>query len=136
MALFLRPLPSFLLIIVYLALGAVGLPVYSGYSSGFQHLMSASAGFLYSFPFFAMFFSVMVSKYGNRPIIIFISSIAAQLGLLMIGFGWIIIGNDMEWIQVRENVYSLLPGLILKAALIALINYLFLNYIFRANSFH
>ena len=40
---------SFRAVLVYLLLGVVGLPVFSGFSGGFGHLLGPSGGFLLSF---------------------------------------------------------------------------------------
>lgn len=41
---------AFATILLYLALGAVGLPIFAGATGGFAHLVGPSAGYLWSYP--------------------------------------------------------------------------------------
>ncbi len=134
LALCLRPLPSFLFLLLYLIFGALGIPVFSGYNSGFSYLSSTSAGFLYAFPIFACFFSWRVAKHKNESLKIFIEALVAQCGLLVIGFSWLAIQIQAPIQKITENIVLLFPGLLIKSILIALINYLFISTVFRAKS--
>ena len=66
-----------LAVIVYVLLGAVGLPVFSGFSGGFQRLVGPTGGFLWSFPLMAFLIGLGAEKYR--------SSKAAFLFLLTLG---------------------------------------------------
>src|SRR5690554_2543732 len=57
--LLLVPLESFLVVLVYLAVGAIGLPVFSGFQGGFQHFLSPTGGFLISFPLASSLISLL-----------------------------------------------------------------------------
>lgn len=134
LALCLRPLPSFVFLILYLIIGALGMPVFSGYNSGYSYLFSASAGFLYAFPLFALFFSWLVVKHKNNSFKIFIDSLIAQIGLIIIGFLWLMIQIQVPFEKITENVVWLLPGLVIKSILIALSNYVIIKGLFSAKS--
>ncbi len=54
----LMPAEAFLAILVYLALGAMGLPVYSGGQAGIQTLLGPTGGFLVLFPFVALLIAI------------------------------------------------------------------------------
>ncbi|QNL22846.1 biotin transporter BioY [Hyphobacterium sp. CCMP332] len=134
LALFMRPLTSFMLLLLYLIIGALGMPVFSGYNSGYAYLFSISAGFLYAFPLFAWFFSWLVNKHKNNSIKIFIDSLIAQIVLVVIGFSWVLIQNQAPIAKIAENAFWLLPGLLIKSILISLSNYVVINRLFRAKS--
>jgi len=51
--------------LVYVLLGAVGLPVFSGFSGGFQRLVGPTGGFLWSFPLMAFLIGLGAEKYRN-----------------------------------------------------------------------
>lgn len=52
---FLGPRDGFFAALAYLLLGAVGMPVFSGWSGGFGMLMGPTGGFLMAFPLLALF---------------------------------------------------------------------------------
>ncbi len=58
-----KPVWSVLSVALYLAAGAVGLPVYAEGSSGVQHLVGSTAGYLFGF----LLVSALVSAYVQRP---------------------------------------------------------------------
>ncbi len=49
-------------VLIYLALGAVGIPVFSGFRSGFGVLLGPTGGFLWSFPLLALLCSLGSGK--------------------------------------------------------------------------
>lgn len=51
---------------VYLALGAVGLPVFSGYEGGFQKFVGPTGGFLWAYLPAAALLSAFLTKWGDR----------------------------------------------------------------------
>ena len=55
---FFKPKESFLIIIVYILLGAIGAPVFSGFKGGFHVLLGPSGGFILGFIFVAILCSV------------------------------------------------------------------------------
>ena len=57
--------------IIYLLLGCVGLPVFSGFRGGISIIFGATGGFLWSYPFMAFIISIVKSK--NRIIALALS---------------------------------------------------------------
>lgn len=70
----LGPRKGTLTIIIYLLLGAIGLPVFSNFRGGLQCLMGPTGGFLWSFPVMA-FLTGFGAKYLSRRRIFFILSL-------------------------------------------------------------
>jgi biotin transport system substrate-specific component len=58
----LKPMEAFLSVFIYLLLGAVGLPVFSGARGGIQMILGPTGGFLMLFPFLACAISLLKSK--------------------------------------------------------------------------
>lgn len=52
-------------ILLYISLGAVGLPVFSGFSGGVGHLLSPSGGYIWGFIICAVFY-ILTEKYANK----------------------------------------------------------------------
>lgn len=103
-----------LAMIIYLLLGAIGLPVFAGGKSGIAHLLGPTGGFLLSFPVAAFVIGKLTTKTKKMPtlllamfsatLIIYIMGatqgmIVTHLGLNAIFTGWIlpfIIGDTIK----------------------------------------
>ena len=70
---------GFISILVYVILGAIGLPVFAGFTGGFKYIIGYSGGFLVSFPIVALIIG-LISERTNNMVFIFLSAI---LGLLI-----------------------------------------------------
>ena len=55
-----------LAVMLYIAIGAVGLPVFSGFSGGVGRLLDASGGFIFGFLFAALAYWLMTLLFGER----------------------------------------------------------------------
>ncbi|MFV0498675.1 MAG: biotin transporter BioY [Bacilli bacterium] len=97
-AVFLNPKDAFLSQIVYLLLGILGLPVFSGFGLGIGHLMGYTGGFAISYPFVAVISSFFIHKYENK-IIIFVGFCFATLVCYIFGISWFCYTSGMEFIK-------------------------------------
>jgi biotin transport system substrate-specific component len=52
---------SFVPAAMYLIMGGLGLPVFAGFSSGFEHFISPTGGYLISFPIASFLISLLVT---------------------------------------------------------------------------
>lgn len=69
---------SFFSIIIYILLGAIGLPVFSMYQGGLSKLLSVTGGFIFAYPIMSLFISTFYKNNYNivlKYIILFISNI-------------------------------------------------------------
>ncbi|MGO8693744.1 MAG: biotin transporter BioY [Rectinemataceae bacterium] len=64
-ALVLEPTWAFTAALVYLALGAIGLPVFSGGSGGLSRLVGPTGGYLVAYPFAALI-AALIARWGRR----------------------------------------------------------------------
>lgn len=71
-------------ILVYIILGAIGLPVFANFSGGFQNIIGPTGGFIISFPIVA-FIVGLVSERTNNIIVIFISTVLSLLVSYIVG---------------------------------------------------
>lgn len=77
----LPPAEAFFAVLVYILLGALGLPVFSGFNGGFHVLTGATGGYIIAYPFMALIVSIC-SKKGTAA---HIGGIAAALLLCYAG---------------------------------------------------
>lgn len=100
---------------IYLLLGLVGVPVFSGYTAGIQRLLGPTGGYLIGYLFMALFTGFTVKKlpkkYLGYPIGMFLGTLACYA----VGTGWFIIQSGTQVsAAVTMCVIPFIPGDILK----------------------
>lgn len=65
----LRPHLAVLSVLVYILIGAVGVPVFSNFQGGFQKLIGPTGGFLFAYPFMVLITSLSVVIFKKKNII-------------------------------------------------------------------
>ncbi len=97
--------------IIYVLLGAIGVPVLAGFSGGFQHLIGPTGGFLISFPIMAYLIGVgtKLRKQKGMFLLFLILGTAANyaVGVLM---------KASVWTGFTACVLPFLPTAVIKAA--------------------
>jgi biotin transport system substrate-specific component len=121
-ALVLEPAWAFIATLIYLALGAIGLPVFSGGSGGVARLVGPTGGYLLAYPFAALL-AALVSRWGSRRR--WKDALALSLAALLIyalGVAWLRHVLDASWGKaVLIGILPFLPGDALKIAAAVLI---------------
>ncbi len=123
----LGPVRGFLAVALYLALGAVGLPVFSGHSSGLGVFTGVSAGYLWSFPVAAALGGLLVKYVAGprgktRALVVFLCSIAASILVIHpMGIVGMKLFLDVPWTTAAGYDTPFWLGDVLKTALVALI---------------
>jgi biotin transport system substrate-specific component len=74
---------SFVPAAMYLIMGGLGLPVFAGFSSGFEHFISPTGGYLISFPIASFLISLLHTKDSNLSL--FLSSFVGLSVIYIIG---------------------------------------------------
>lgn len=74
--------------LIYILLGAVGLPVFSGFQGGVGALLGATGGYVFGFVFSALVVGVISDKYGIKFLPSVLSCVAAMLLCYLIGTLW------------------------------------------------
>ena len=80
-----------LAILVWILLGAVGLPVFSGFSGGLGIILGSTGGYIIGFLVGALFMWGMEKVFGTRPIPLIIAMVAALLIAYTLGTIWFIV---------------------------------------------
>ncbi len=117
----LGPLWGAVSMLVYLLLGAVGLPVFAGGSGGLQVLVGLTAGYLWSYPLAAALIGLVAPS--HRAPGLARSGVAMLLGLMVIylgGAGWaVLVGGKALGVVVSGWVLPFIPLDLVKAGLAA-----------------
>jgi biotin transport system substrate-specific component len=100
---------------VYLIIGALGAPVFSGYSSGWTKFYGVTGGFLFGFLICAVLIQLFAhQKNGNLTFQrILIILLTGHIALLILGFSWMIF-TGVPPTKIPDIILSLLPGLLIK----------------------
>lgn len=77
-------------VVVYLLLGIVGLPVFSGFRSGAGVLLGATGGYLIGFLFMAPCIGFLTEHFGKRMPVLILSMLAGELLLYLFGTVWFV----------------------------------------------
>ena len=97
---------------VYIALGAVGLPVFSGFSGGIGRLFDATGGFIWGFLASALVYWLLSWILGSSVVSTVISCIISHLALYAVGSAWLYIGYSDGTGFFPTLAASVLPCLI------------------------
>ncbi len=116
---------SLIIVTLYLLLGAVGLPIFSGGKAGLAVLFGPTGGFLFSYIPAVALMGILLEKVPNRPRIVKPFLIAVTVGMPVIyGFGllWLKYFATLTWSQAfAAAVLPFIPGDIAKAATAAIL---------------
>ena len=97
--------------LVYLLLGAIGLPVFAGFSGGLATLFSPTGGYLISLPIMAF----NISKLSNYKIT---GLIVGTIACYVLGTIWFMVLMQMPlWSSLLLCVFPFIPGDIIKMIL-------------------
>ncbi|MDI6552967.1 biotin transporter BioY [Leuconostoc falkenbergense] len=80
---------------LYIVLGALGLPVFAGYSSGFAVLIGPTAGYLWSFLLYAPIIGLTI-KHTSNVLALIVANVVAVAVNLAIGTVWLSISTHMS----------------------------------------
>lgn len=79
-ALLLGPRRGTIAVAVYLAVGALGAPVFSGFGAGIGHILASTGGYMVGFLFSAAIAGCIAAKGGKKPLW---NAVGCALGLLV-----------------------------------------------------
>ncbi len=66
-------------VLIYLALGALGAPIFSGFNSGIGYLLGNTGGYLIGFLFAAIVSGLIIKLFGQKPYIMFLGMAAGLI---------------------------------------------------------
>jgi biotin transport system substrate-specific component len=107
--------------LAYLAEGALGLPVFSGWLGGVPRLLGPTAGFLWTFPLAAYLIGMLLERgpdagYASRWVAVFLGTAVVFAG----GAWWLAVGLNLSpWAALEKGVFPFLIGDVLKCTIAA-----------------
>ena len=87
-------------VLLYLLLGAAGLPVFSGFSGGISHLFGATGGYIIGFLFSAIVMWMIEKSFGRSFKVLAASMIAGLLLCYIFGTAWFVTLYTHESVSV------------------------------------
>lgn len=81
---------------VYLVLGALGLPVFSGFRGGFGMLLGPTGGYLFGFLLSAVLYWLLTGLWGERPGVQLAAMLLGLLCCYAVGTGWFLLVSLRE----------------------------------------
>lgn len=132
----LQPRESFFALLIYLVLGAVGLPVYAGGASGIGALFGPTGGFLFSFVLVAPLLSYFLKKTERKFFSILLTNLLAQFLILVLGTVWLKFFIDAPWGTAFGIGFApFILGAIIKAVIVAAVGVALLDILFKTNPY-
>ena len=104
---------GFIVALLYLLVGAVGLPVYAGFTSGYEKLYGPTAGFLWAFPFINYYLGWECERKESNFFNYIVNFVRAHFLLLIPGF--IVLYLSIEGLEIWPTFVRLLPGIFIKS---------------------
>lgn len=109
-------------VLVYILLGAIGVPVFAGFSGGFSVLIGSTGGYIIGFILTALVTGILSDLLGRKLWVLIVGMIAGLALCYVFGTAWFIIvmnnqGNAMDIATALS--YCVIPFLIPDAAKIA-----------------
>lgn len=78
--------------LVYILIGAVGVPVFSGFEGGFQKIIGPTGGFIVAYPFMALIVALSIIIFKKRNILsIVVGMIIALIVCYALGTVWFVV---------------------------------------------
>lgn len=108
--------------IVYLFIGLIGLPVFSGFSGGFPKLFGPTGGYLIGFIFMAFISGIFIDKFSNTFYMCFLGMVIGTIITYIFGTAWLAYETKMTFnAALAVGVFPFIPGDIIKIVIATLI---------------
>ena len=108
--------------IVYLFIGLVGLPVFSGFSGGFPKLFGPTGGYLIGFIFMAFISGIFIDKFSNKIYMCFLGMVLGTIVTYIFGSAWLAYEAHIGFNKaLAVGVLPFIPGDIVKIVIASLI---------------
>lgn len=107
---------------VYLLIGLIGLPVFSGFSGGFPKLAGPTGGYLIGFIFMAFISGIFIDKFQDKIYMCFLGMVLGTIVTYLFGTAWLAYVANMPFNKaLTVGVLPFIPGDLVKMIIAALI---------------
>jgi len=108
--------------ILYLLLGLVGLPVFSGFTGGIGKLAGPTGGYIIGFIPMAIIAGIVIDKYSEKWLLCLLAMIVGTIVCYALGTAWLAYEAKMDMMAALwAGVIPFIPGDLVKMALAILI---------------
>lgn len=108
--------------ILYLLLGLVGLPVFSGFTGGIGKLAGPTGGYIIGFIPMAIIAGIVIDKYTEKWLLCLLAMIVGTIVCYALGTAWLAYEAKMDMMAALwAGVIPFIPGDLVKMALAILI---------------
>ena len=108
--------------IIYLLLGLVGLPVFSGFTGGLGKLAGPTGGYIIGFIPMAIIAGIVIDKYTEKWLLCLLAMIVGTIVCYALGTAWLAYEAKMDMMAALwAGVIPFIPGDLVKMALAILI---------------
>ena len=109
-------------ILVYILLGAVGLPVFSGYIGGIQKIIGPTGGYLWGYLILVWMTGFFVKKFYGKWYMVLIGALLGMISCYAFGTIWIMLQLQLSLLEALwAGVIPFLPFDLLKIVIAVLI---------------
>ena len=108
-------------ILVFILLGAIGVPVFAGFSGGVQNLIGPTGGFIISFPIMAYVIGLCVEHRKKKGMFVLMLILGTVLNYVIGVAMFCIIMNSSVMTGITACVLPFIPTAIIKAVVAALL---------------
>ena len=107
---------------LYLLVGAIGLPVFSGGKGGFAHFMGPTGGYLFGYLVASWITGFISERSPGRVILDIFAVIIGSLALYTVGVPWLKMVTQMSWTKaLMVGVLPFLIGDAIKACVVVIL---------------
>ena len=108
--------------IVYLFIGLIGLPVFSGFSGGFTKLFGPTGGYLIGFIFMSFISGIFIDKFLSKIYMCFLGMVLGTIVTYILGTTWLAYVAHMGFYKaLTVGVLPFIPGDVVKIIIASLI---------------
>ena len=107
---------------LYLALGTIGIPVFSGYGAGIAKLAGPTGGYLVGYLLLAFIGGLFIDKSKGQPVVSGIGRVLGDAACYVLGTIWFMVRTGLDLpTSLTYCVIPYLPGDVIKIALASLL---------------
>lgn len=93
----LEPISAFLCILIYIILGCIGLPVFSGFIGGLNKIAGPTGGFIFGFLFTAFISSFFIHRFKDNYFIHFLAMFFSLIPCYILGAFWFSLQQNVSF---------------------------------------
>lgn len=117
---------GFLAVVLYLVVGAAGLPIFAGGTSGIAPFTGVTGGYLFAFPFAALIVGLAVERAHRRNVavtagVVLVGGVVAEVLVWLVGATGIALYAETPWAKTVGTSFGYVPADLAKLAAAAVV---------------